>query len=87
MKQTYFKRMPCTLCGRKATMKFIRGRLKKAPHRKSWICIIHCPHCEPRAMELAASKESAKEQAVDEWNETQILNIICKHGALKSIWI
>ena len=73
-----FKRKECALCGRKATMRFIRGRLKKAPHRKAWICIIHCSHCEPRAMELAASKESAKAEAVMEWNETQILYVICK---------
>lgn len=86
MKLTYFKRMNCALCGRKAAMRFVRGRLKTAPHRKVWICTIHCSHCKPRVNAVALSKEAAKVEAVRRWNARQAQNLVAMERFLKKIF-
>lgn len=58
-----FKRRACALCGRKATMKFIREQLKKAPHRKAWICMIHCSHCGKQGTSESGSRAEVEREA------------------------
>lgn len=72
MKKKYFKRMNCALCGRKATMKFIRGRLKEAPRSKITLCMIGCRHCARGVIAGGNNKEAAKAEAVQRWNAKQV---------------
>lgn len=86
MEKKYFKRMGCAICGRKATMNFIRGRLKGAPRGKIMLCVIGCRHCAGGVVAGGNNKEAAKAEAVRRWNARQAQNLVAMERFLKKIF-
>lgn len=81
-----FKRKECMLCGRKSTMRFVRGRLKEAPRSKIMLCMIGCRHCAGGVVAAGNNKEAAKVEAVQRWNAKQARNLSAMERFLKKIF-
>lgn len=73
----FFRRRRCGICGRKPTVKIVKGHAKTPHYARVWLCRIYCDkHCPVNGIALASNnREFAKARAVSKWNRTQQIYI------------
>lgn len=84
MSDKTFKATRCLHCGKKPTVRTLKGRTRGGSRRRNaYLSYVICPNCGFGGKEFVyghgspkSSKERTKSAAVDKWEERQVINLL-----------